>query len=168
MNRRSLMLSVAAVIAATGIYASYRLGQHEEMERSRDVWLDEQANSLAITVEIAAMTRAGDIGQALKWSENMIDGQLIGLDAFAQPDRPAFDKPLLNALKLTSIYRLKYQKEHSESAPASAQYQDRIDHVLSIVDQRGEVTNPALVKKYLSPNSTFQPTTLPPTRPSGG
>lgn len=97
-----LKLAVPLLLAAA-LFGGYCAGKHVASEEDRDVWLDAEANRLIVEVQIVAMLRSGDYAGAIKRSDVYIAEDLIGLDAFAQPDRPPLGRNVLSALKLASI-----------------------------------------------------------------
>lgn len=163
--RLGLKLAALLALLVAVLFGGYYAGKHTASEEGRDAWLDGQANTLIEQVQITAMLRAGDYEGAIKRSDNFIAADLIGLDAFAQPDQSPLDRNVLAALKLASIYRAKYRAEFERSRPPGACCEDRILHALSVGAANGELRHQWFVDKYLG--SPAQSTASPLTQPKG-
>jgi hypothetical protein len=157
----------APLLLVAALFGGYCAGRHVASKEGRDAWLAAEANRLTVEVQIAAMLRAGDYESAIKRSDVYIAADLVGFDAFAQPDQPPLGGNVLSALKLASVYQSKYRSEFDQSQPRGGCCQDRILHALSVGAANGELRNQAFANKYLGAGTPAQSTAQPLTQPKG-
>lgn len=154
----------APLLLVAAIFGGYCAGRHVASEEGRKAWLDAEANRLVAEVQFVATLRAGDYEGAIRRSDFYIASDLIGLDAFAQPDQPPLGRNVLSALKLASIYHAKYQSEFDRSQPPGGCCQDRILHALSVGAANGELSHQSFANKYLGISTPTQSAVQPSTQ----
>jgi len=148
MRRLAIYLCIGGVVAAA-FFAGDLLGRQSANAEMQSIYEVQQALGLVRTVQVAAMVRLGDTAQALKWSENSIDQDLIGLDAFAEPNQPPLDSTVLSALKLAALYRAKYTAEYENTVPTDSCCVQKISHALSLGSGAKSFSYAPFAAKYL-------------------
>ncbi|WP_157572398.1 hypothetical protein [Nevskia soli] len=163
MKLRALLYSGALVAVSAG---SFLWGEHIKVQEERSVFLESEANHLAIEIQIAAMTRAGDIDRAIHRAEGFIVGDVLTLAMYNSPDQPPLTQHQLSVLRLAAEYRDLYPTTFEKPNAYDDSIKPRVDRALDLGARSGATEYQWFSTKYLGPadrrsGSGLAPSTSP-------
>lgn len=152
MKPRALLYAGALVVPlAAASVGSFFWGEHIKAEEERSVFLDSEANHLAIEIQFAAMNRAGVVDHAIHQAEAFIGGDVLTLSMFTGPDQAPLTRHQLSALRLAAQYRDLYPVSFEKANPYDNSIKPRIDRALDLGARSGATDYQSFAAKFLSP-----------------